>query len=248
MVPVWLGPELWGAIDVQEARKGAFEEDDVRLLETLADQVGSAVRSAVLYHQLERAYLGTAEVLGAALEAKDSPAAAHVRSIIENAEAVGQMLGMGVGELRNLRYAAAFHDIGKIAVPETVLNKRGPLTERELEEVKRHTVIGERILSPVDFLSDILPLVRHGHERWDGEGYPDHLVGERIPLAARIIGACDAFDAMTSDRPYREAMPPDRARRELKLGAGTQFDPQVVEALLEVLGTREGPAGSPSSN
>jgi response regulator RpfG family c-di-GMP phosphodiesterase len=248
VVPVWLGPELWGAIDVQEARKDAFDEDDVRLVETVADQLGSAVRSAILYQQLERAYLGTAEALGAALEAKDAPTAAHARSIIETAEAVGRALGMDPADLRNLRYAAAFHDIGKIAVPETLLNKPGPLTDPEREQLERHTVIGEQILSPVDFLSEILPIVRHGHERWDGEGYPDNLAGDRIPLGARIILVCDAYDAMTSDRPYREAMTGETARRELQRGAGTQFDPRVVEALLEVLEGREPPEGAPPSS
>jgi diguanylate cyclase (GGDEF)-like protein len=242
-VPIWLGNELWGALDVQETRRDAFDEDDARLLEVVADQLGSAVRSAILYQQLERAYLGTAEALGAALEAKDVPTPEHARSIIETAEAVGRRLGMEPEELRNLRYAAAFHDIGKIAVPESLLNKPGPLTDSEVEELQRHTVMGEQILQPVDFLTDILPIVRHGHERWDGEGYPDHLVGDRIPLAARIILACDAYVAMTSDRPYREAMSAEAARRELRLHAGTQFDPKVVDALLEVLESRDRPVG-----
>jgi HD-GYP domain-containing protein (c-di-GMP phosphodiesterase class II) len=104
-------------------------------------------------------------------------------------------------------------------------------------------VMGEQILQPVGFLADILPIVRHGHERWDGEGYPDHLVGERIPLAARIILACDAYEAMISDRPYREAMTPEAARRELGLHSGTQFDPKVVQALLDVLESRDRPLG-----
>jgi diguanylate cyclase (GGDEF)-like protein len=242
-VPIWLGNELWGALDVQEKRKDAFDEEDARLLEVVADQLGSAVRSAILYQQLERAYLGTAEALGAALEAKDMPTPEHARSIIETAEAVGRRLGMSADELRNLRYAAAFHDIGKIAVPESLLNKPGPLTDAELEQLQRHTVMGEQILQPVEFLTDILPIVRHGHERWDGEGYPDNLAGERIPLAARIILACDAYVAMTTDRPYREAMSPEAAERELRLHAGTQFDPKVVEALLDVLESRGRPVG-----
>jgi response regulator RpfG family c-di-GMP phosphodiesterase len=249
VVPVLLGSELWGAIDIQEARRDAFDDDDVALVETVAAELGSAMRSAILYQQLERAYLGTAEALGAGLAGGDAPTAQHARSIIQTAEAVGRILGMEPGELRNLRYAAAFHDIGKIAVPESLLNKSGPLTDPEREQLERHVVIGEKILSPVDFLSDILPLVRHGHERWDGEGYPDNLAGERIPLGARIILACDAYDAMTSDRPYREAMTGEGARRELQRGAGTQFDPRVVEALFAVLEGREPPEGaSPSSN
>jgi diguanylate cyclase (GGDEF)-like protein len=246
-VPVWLGSELWGVIYIQETRGDVFSLDDIRVVETVADQLGSAVRSAILYEQLERAYLGTAEALGAALEAKDVPSPERARSIIQLAEAVGRRLGMDGDELRKLRYAAAFHDIGRIAVPESLLNKPGPLTDSEHEQLQKHTLMGEEILQPVGFLSDVLPLVRHGHERWDGEGYPDHLAGERIPLAARIILACDAYEAMTSDRPYRAAMSPEGVRRELRLHSGTQFDPAVVEALMAVLDSRGQPSGAPSA-
>jgi HD-GYP domain-containing protein (c-di-GMP phosphodiesterase class II) len=244
-VPVWVGSELWGVIDIQEARTDAFDDDDQKLVETVSEQLGGAIRSAVLYQQLERAYLGTAEALGAALEAKESRTSNHARSIVDTAEAVGRMLGLHGLDLRNLRYAAAFHDIGKIAVPEGLLNKTGPLTEDERVQVQRHTEIGEQILSPVDFLQDVLPLVRHGHERWDGEGYPDNLAGSRIPIGARIILACDAYEAMTHDRPYRPALSPESARQELRVNAGRQFDPRVVEALIQVLERRESPADEP---
>jgi HD-GYP domain-containing protein (c-di-GMP phosphodiesterase class II) len=120
-------------------------------------------------------------------------------------------------------------------VPEAVLNKRGALTAEERAEIERHTIVGEQILSTVPFLEPVLPLVRHGHERWDGRGYPDRLAGERIPLGSRIILACDAFDAMVSDRPYRAAMSDADARAELLAGAGTQFDERVVAALLQAL-------------
>jgi diguanylate cyclase (GGDEF)-like protein len=241
VAPIWVGPELWGALDVQELTENAFDEADARLIETVTDQLGAALRSAILYEQLERAYLGTAEALGAALEAKDAHTANHARSIVSNAEAVGRLLGLGGAELRDIRYGAAFHDIGKIAVPESVLNKPGPLTDEERTQVERHVLVGEQILAPVDFLSRVRTIVRHGHERWDGTGYPDRLAGEEIPLGSRIVLACDAHDAMTSDRPYREAMPRTAARAELKLHAGRQFDPRVVDALLEVLERREAP-------
>jgi len=235
VVPLWVGDELWGALNVEEIELNAFDEDDVRLVQTMADQVGSALRSALLYEQLERAYLGTAEALAAALEAKDAYTAAHSRSIVRNAELVGRRLEMDDAELRTLRFGAIFHDIGKIAVPEAILHKRGPLTEDEWAEIQKHPVVGERILASVDFLADVLPLVRHEHERWDGGGYPDGLAGDTIPLGARIILACDAYDAMTTNRPYRPAMSDEQARAELVRAAGTQFDPRVVGALLEVL-------------
>jgi diguanylate cyclase (GGDEF)-like protein len=241
VAPIWVGPELWGALDVQEVTEDAFDESDARLIETVTDQLGAALRSATLYEQLERAYLGTAEALGAALEAKDAHTANHARSIISNAEAVARLLGLAGAELRDVRYGAAFHDIGKIAVAEAVLNKPGPLTDEERAQVERHVLVGEQILAPVDFLSRVRTIVRHGHERWDGTGYPDRLAGEEIPLGSRIVLACDAFDAMTSDRPYREAMPRKAARAELQLHAGSQFDPRVIDALLEVLDRREAP-------
>jgi diguanylate cyclase (GGDEF)-like protein len=239
--PIWVGSELWGAIDIQEVTPEAFDEADARLIETVADQLGAALRSATLYEQLERAYIGTAEALAAALEAKDADTAVHARSIVVNAEAVGRVIGLEGSALRDLRYGAAFHDIGKIAVPEAILNKRGPLTDAERTQVERHVVTGDQILAPIEFLAGVRPLVRHGHEHWDGRGYPDRLAGEQIPLGSRIILVCDAYDAMTSDRPYRAALPEAEARRELRRFAGSQFDPAIVDALFEVLDRQQAP-------
>jgi diguanylate cyclase (GGDEF)-like protein len=233
--PVWVGDALWGAINVEELEARAFDEDDARLLQTVADQLGSALRSALLYEQLDRAYLGTAEALAAALEAKDSYTAQHAHSIARWAEAVGRRFGLDERELRDLRYGAVFHDIGKIAIPEAILNKQGPLDDAEREIMERHTLVGEQILAPIDFLAGVRPIVRHEHERWDGGGYPDGLRAKQIPLGARIVLVCDAYHAMTSDRPYRAAMSEDDARAELRAGAGTQFDPRVVDGFLAVL-------------
>jgi diguanylate cyclase (GGDEF)-like protein len=235
VVPLWVGEELWGAINVEEKERAAFDEEDLLLLQTVADQVGAAMRSAQLYGRLERAYLGTAEALAAALEAKDAYTAAHARSIVELAEAVGQRLGMDEEALRDLRFGAAFHDIGKISVPEAILNKPGPLDPHERLVMERHTIVGEQILAPVEFLENVRRLVRHEHERWDGRGYPDGLAGPQIPLGARIILVCDALHAMTSDRPYRSAMSGEEALEELRRHAGTQFDPAVVAAVLELI-------------
>ncbi len=235
-VPVLVGGRSWGAITVQDVLPGAFDDEDARLLASVADQLAAALRAAALYEQLERAYLGTAEALSAALEAKDSYTAEHSRSLVQRAEAVGRLLEMDETELRVVRYGAAFHDIGKLAVPEQILNKPGPLTTGERSVVQRHTVVGEQILSPVEFLSDVLPLVRSAHECFDGSGYPDGLAGEEIPLGARIVFACDTYDAMTTDRPYRKALPHEQAVEELRRVAGSQLDPRVVEALIAVLG------------
>ncbi|MDX6668331.1 MAG: hypothetical protein QOK04_1711, partial [Solirubrobacteraceae bacterium] len=193
------------------------------------------LRTADLYRELELTYVGTAEALAAALEAKDDYTAGHARSIADAAVEVGRALGLDERALRNVRYGAIFHDIGKIAVPDAILHKPGKLTSAEFEVVKRHPIHGEEILAPVPFLNDVRRIVRHDHERWDGAGYPDGLRGPQIPIGARIVFVVDAFHAMVSDRPYRHGMAESEARARLRSSAGSQFDPQVVKAFLNVL-------------
>jgi diguanylate cyclase (GGDEF)-like protein len=234
VAPIWVAGRVWGVLNIEENHVDAFDDDDARLVQMVADQLGAALRSAQLFEQLEGAYLGTAQALAAALEAKDATLG-EPSSIVDWCEEVGRRLGMESTALRDLRYGAALHDIGKIAVPQTILDKPGPLDAAERAVMQRHPLVGEQILAPVEFLHGVASLVRHEHERWDGAGYPDGLAGAAIPLGARIIFTCDAYNAMTSDRPYRAAMTEDEARGELTANAGTQFDPQVVEALLAVL-------------
>ena len=192
VVPVRVDAENWGVINLEHTAVDFFGLLDVRLVQAVAAQLGGALHAIDLYASLERAYMGTAEALAAALEAKDPYTARHSTSIVERAVAVGRRLGMDAEQLRVLRYGAAFHDIGKLAIPRSLLNKPGPLTAEERTLVEQHTVIGERILTPIEFLEPVLPLVRHAHERWDGPGYPDGLAGESIPLGARVLFACDA--------------------------------------------------------
>jgi diguanylate cyclase (GGDEF)-like protein/putative nucleotidyltransferase with HDIG domain len=237
-VPLYVGGRLWGAIDVRSARVSAFDPDDAQLVQTVADHVGAALHTAQLYQGLEDSYLGTAEALAAALEAKDDYTADHARSIAVLAVAMGRELGLDDAAVRDLRLGAVFHDIGKIAVPDAILHKPGPLTEDERRIMEGHSVAGEQILRPVPFFGDVRKIVRHDHERWDGTGYPDGLRGPEIPLGARIVFVVDAYHAMTSDRPYRRALPVADALEELQQCAGTQFDPDVVEAFLRVLGRR----------
>ncbi len=235
VVPLYAGSDLWGAVEVLSRGAAAFDPGDAQLVQTICDHVGAALLTAELYRELEQTYVGTAAALAAALEAKDDYTADHAQSIADLAVDVGREMGLDDGTLRDLRYGAIFHDIGKIAVPDAILHKPGRLTDDEFEVVKRHPVTGEQILAPVPFLADVRRIVRHDHERWDGTGYPDGLRGPQIPIGARIVLVVDAFHAMTSDRPYRRGMSEDDARRQLMEGAGTQFDPDVVAAFLRVL-------------
>ena len=170
------------------------------------------------------------------LEADDAYTGEHSQGVVALSLAVGDGLGLTGRDRRDLEFGALLHDIGKIRVADEIINKPGRLDDDEMAIVRRHPVDGQEMLERVGgVLADVGEIVRHHHERWDGDGYPDGLMGEQIPLASRIIGACDAFSAMTTQRSYQEARPVLEALAELHACAGTQFDPQVVEALATVV-------------
>ena len=175
------------------------------------------------------------DVLLQALAERHPELSGHVSKVGELAELVGRSLGMSEGALGALRSAAELHDIGKVAIPDAIVGKPGPLDQEEWEFVRRHTVIGQRIVTAAPVLKGVGELIRLSHEAWNGSGYPDGLAGEAIPLGARIIAVCDSYDAMTSDRPYRGRMSPAAALDELRRCAGTQFDPEVVAAFEVVM-------------
>jgi HD-GYP domain-containing protein (c-di-GMP phosphodiesterase class II) len=179
-----------------------------------------------------------------ALAAKDHAVGGHSGDVAELAVAVGRRLGLTGSALTELQVAGALHDLGKLAVPQEILDKPGPLTADEWEVIRRHPAAGEEIVRGIPAIAHMAPLLRSMHEHWDGGGYPDGLRGEQIPLAARIVMACDAYEAITSDRPYDPSRPPEVAAEELREGAGSQFDPRVVAAFLQVLRERGTPVGS----
>jgi HD-GYP domain-containing protein (c-di-GMP phosphodiesterase class II) len=180
------------------------------------------------------------------LAAKDHSVGGHSGDVAHLAVEVGRRLGMSEPELAELEVAAALHDLGKIAVPQEILDKPGPLSADEWEIVRRHPVEAEEIVRGIPSLAHLAPLLRAMHERWDGGGYPDGLSGEQIPLPARIVAACDAYEAIVGERPYDPSRSPRAAAEELREGAGTQFDPRVVAVFLQVLRERGAP-GAPST-
>ncbi|MHB8642803.1 MAG: HD-GYP domain-containing protein [Gaiellaceae bacterium] len=197
-------------------------------------------RRARIDHALElgQAYRGTAMLLGDVVEADDEYTGSHSRDVVGLTLAVCDRLGLDARDRRNAEFAALLHDVGKVRIPESIINKPGPLDPDERAIIVRHTIVGQEMLERVGgLLADVGRIVRSCHEHWDGTGYPDRLAGEEIPLVARIVTACDAFSAMTTTRPYRRALSQAEALRELGACAGSQFDPRVVTVLLEVAST-----------
>jgi diguanylate cyclase (GGDEF)-like protein/putative nucleotidyltransferase with HDIG domain len=182
--------------------------------------------------------------LAEALIERDRYTGEHSESVVELVESVARGLALSPREVTHIKAAALLHDIGKVAIPDHILNKPGPLDDEEWQVMREHPVVGERILRAIPGMGPIARIVRHEHERFDGSGYPDRIAGEEIPIGARIILACDAYHAMTSDRPYRKSMPYGDAIKELVEGAGTQFDPRVTEVLIGSLyGQRQAGGG-----
>ena len=197
--------------------------------------------------ELNRAYRGTVMLLSDVLEFEDEYTAQHSRSVVDLVNAVADELGIAPDERQELEFAAMLHDVGKISIPKEILHKPAALTDQEFEIIKAHTIEGQFMLDRVGgLLGRVGEVVRSCHERWDGKGYPDGLKGEDIPLAARVVFVCDAYNAMTTTRPYRAALPHEHAIAELVSNAGTQFDPTVVGAMLRVV--EEGPAEVPASD
>ena len=224
-----------GFITIRDPAAGVLSSDELlRLLGGLSYQASVALQRARSFESLEGTFVSTVEALANALEANDEYTSSHTRWITDMALRVGRELGFDAPALKRLELGALFHDIGKIGVPTSILLKPGPLTEDERRVIEMHPELGERILEPIDRLAEVRTIVRGCHERWDGKGYPDGKAGEEIPVEARIIFVCDAFHAMTTDRPYRKRLSVEEARRRLREAAGSQFDPGVVDVFLGI--------------
>ena len=234
IAPVKLEGGRTGFIAVAAPALGDYEFSPrkMRLLAGIAHQSSLAINSGASFENLERTFIDTVEALANALEARDEYTSTHARWITDTSIEVGKALELDSAALKRLELGALFHDIGKIGISNDILQKPGPLTDEEWVIMRRHPEMGEKILEPIERLGDVRPIVRACHEHFDGSGYPDGLSGDAIPVESRIILVVDAFHAMTTDRPYRDGLSYDEARRRLIESSGTQFDPRIVDVLL----------------
>jgi GAF domain-containing protein len=241
-VPLKVGSRLIGYFEINSLPEGDFSFEDQRVLHVLAGQAAIAIENARLFESTQQTYYETIRSLAQALEARDSYTKGHSERVTRYSVAIAERLGLPAHSLKVLHYAGMLHDIGKIGIADSILHKRLDLSDEEWQSIRNHPLFGDTILGPIRFLSDAQKIVLRHHERFDGSGYPGHLRGEEIPLEARIIAVADAYDAMTSDRPYRQALSHDVALAEIQRASGQQFDPHVVEAFSSVVETLRAPA------
>lgn len=234
-VPLVAKDESIGVLTIYSTRRQRYTQDQVNLLSAIADQAAIAVSNAKLHEEIHQSFLRTVKALATAVDAKDPYTKGHSESVVKYSLDIARELKLKDEDIEALEIAALLHDIGKIGIKEDVLLKPGKLDEEEWRIIKEHPTISAKILGPVEFPEVIMLAVRLHHEQVDGKGYPNGLIHEQIPLPASIIKVADAFDAMTSDRPYRKALPIEVAIDELKKGRGTQFQPEVVDAFLKIL-------------
>jgi HD-GYP domain-containing protein (c-di-GMP phosphodiesterase class II) len=225
-------------LGVLHVDRGPFQEpftaEDFYLADAIAATVASGIESAQLVEQQREEFVQTVTSLARAVEMRDRNTGDHTRRVTDYALLLADELRLSPAERYQIQLGTPLHDIGKIGVDDAILRKPGKLTPAEFEVMKTHTVKGALILQSIANLSPMIPIVRHHHERWDGQGYPDKLAGGRISTTARIVAVADAFDAMTSDRPYRPALPAERAFHELAVMSGSHFDPLAVAAFLRL--------------
>ena len=238
-LPMFVAEKLSGLIVLGYLDPILANEEDAVQARQLADQVAVAISNARLIEELDELNWGTLYALARAIDAKSHWTAGHSERVTELALRIGQALGLNQKQLDDLHRGGLLHDLGKIGIPPEILDKAGKLTDEEYQMMREHVRIGARILEPIEAYAGIIPVVLHHHEYYDGSGYPDNLSGEDIDLGARIFTVADHYDALISDRPYREGLPQETVIGFIKEDSGTKFDPKVVEAFLEVMAQEE---------
>jgi putative nucleotidyltransferase with HDIG domain len=227
--------DVLGIVYVDSHKANAFSRRDLALFSALALKVSIAVDNSRLYGDLRNLFYNTVETLVRTIQAKDQYTAGHSTRVSRYALMIADKLGLSTKDKHELYLAAMLHDIGKIGVPDDLLNRPGHLSQDEMDRVRNHVVVGASMIEMLGEMHPIVPLIRHHHECYDGSGYPDGLRGEQIPLVSRIIAVADMYDAMTSDRPYRKRRTHQYAVEEILSSSGTKIDPKVVEAFLDML-------------
>ncbi|MDY0268360.1 HD domain-containing phosphohydrolase [Trichloromonas sp.] len=234
--PLMVNGEPIGTITMANRRDGSsFYTEDLELLSTIAAQASIAIKNAQLYEEQQNTYLNTVQALVSAIEASDAYTHGHSERVTRISLALGRRLSLPPERLKRLEQAAILHDIGKIGIDRELLHKKGDLTDQNVQALHQHPLIGVKILEPIQFLKDVRKIIAQHHERYDGKGYPNHLKGDEILMEARILTVADTFDAMISDRPYREALSFAAAVEEIRNNTGTQFDPVVAETFLKMV-------------
>ncbi|MEJ2656107.1 MAG: HD domain-containing protein [Desulfobacterales bacterium] len=235
ILPVFLKEKLKAVIVIGRSRTKLFNLEDITQARQMADQVAVALSNATLIEELDQLNWGTLKALARAVDAKSSWTAGHSTRVTEMALKIGSVLGLPPKKLDDLHRGALLHDIGKVGIPVAILDKPEALDDEEYARIKKHPSIGARILEPIASYKDILPIVLQHHERYDGKGYPNGISGNNINICARILALADVFDALKSDRPYRDGWDVERVIDLIKKEAGHQFDPNVVEAFLKII-------------
>ncbi|MFA5068740.1 MAG: HD domain-containing phosphohydrolase, partial [Candidatus Omnitrophota bacterium] len=235
-VPIMSNGFLQGVLNLGKYKsRHIFDKDDAGLLVILAHEAGTAISNCRLFQELHELYEGSIFSLAAAIEARDNYTHGHSSRVTNIAVEIGKALSLPEDTLKRIRLASMLHDIGKIGIPDNVLLKPSRLTDQEFDIIKKHPVYAVNILKHLPRLKDVVPIVYHEHERFDGNGYVSRLKGEAIPVESRVIAVADAFEAMTSNRPYRKSMFRQKAIDEIRRNAGTQFDPVVVRVFLKIM-------------
>lgn len=235
ILPIKTDKDFIGMIFLFDNKEINYSVETVDFISNLSDIIAVAISNAQMVDYIEEAHFDAINSISEAIEARDVYTRTHGDRLINYGMETAKEIGLGENYVKNIRYAAALHDVGKIGIKDSILNKPGKLTDEEYAEMKKHPEIGYNMLKKIKFLTPIANEILHHQERFDGKGYPDKLKGEEIPIVSRIIAVIDAFDAMTTDRPYRKALPLQTALSELKKYSGTQFDPKVVNAFLKVV-------------
>jgi len=237
-LPLMIGQEIFGVINLTDKLdRSDFVREDEQIMLTLVEKAGIKLENQALYEGIYSNLIDTLNALVTSIEAKDPYTHEHSQRVTEYAIALARHLGFSEDQVEMLNFAGKLHDIGKIGVRDSLLTKSSKLTSEEYAIIKLHPLVGERIVKPLGLVREEQAIIRHHHERFDGHGYPDSLAGEAIPLLARIVAVADSFDAMTTTRSYRQALPVEAAIEEMKRCSGTQFDPTIVAAMIDALET-----------